>query len=34
VLTGISRAAEFAAAEPPPTWVFEDLTALLAAWQG
>lgn len=34
VLTGISRAAEFAAAEPPPTWVFEDLIALLAAWQG
>lgn len=34
VLTGISRAAEFAAAEPPPTWVFEDLTSLLPAWQG
>jgi 4-nitrophenyl phosphatase len=34
VLTGISSAAEFAAAEPPPTWVFEDLTSLLPAWQG
>jgi 4-nitrophenyl phosphatase len=34
VLTGITSAAEFAAADPPPTWVFEDLQALLAAWQG
>mgnify|MGYP001767187777 CR=1 FL=1 len=33
VLTGISSAAEFAAADPPPTWVFADLVALLAAWQ-
>ncbi len=33
VLTGISSAAEFAAANPPPTWVFEDLAALLAAWR-
>lgn len=33
VLTGISRAAEFAAAAPP-TWVFEDLVALLGAWRG
>lgn len=33
VLTGISRAAEFAAAAAPPTWVFEDLVALLGAWR-
>jgi ribonucleotide monophosphatase NagD (HAD superfamily) len=33
VLTGITSAAEFAAVDPPPTWVFEDLRALLAAWQ-
>ena len=33
VLTGITSAAAFAAADPPPTWVFEDLAALLAAWQ-
>ncbi len=33
VLTGISTAEEFAAADPPPTWVFADLTELLAAWQ-
>lgn len=34
VLTGVSTAAEFAAADPPPTWVFEDLRGLLAAWRG
>jgi 4-nitrophenyl phosphatase len=34
VLTGISSAAEFAAADPSPTWVFADLVALLAAWEG
>jgi 4-nitrophenyl phosphatase len=33
VLTGITSAAAFAAADPPPTWVFQDLAALLAAWQ-
>lgn len=34
VLTGISSAAEFAAADPPPTWVLDDLQALLEAWKG
>lgn len=33
VLTGITTAKEFAAADPKPTWVFEDLVALLAAWR-
>ncbi|MFZ2486824.1 MAG: HAD-IIA family hydrolase [Anaerolineae bacterium] len=33
VLTGISSAAEFAAADPAPTWVFAGLPELLAAWQ-
>lgn len=33
VLTGVTSAAEFAAADPPPTWVFADLAELLAAWQ-
>ena len=33
VLTGISTAQEFAAADPPPTWVFPDLVALQRAWQ-
>jgi len=33
VLTGISRAEEFAAANPPPTWMFPDLVALQRAWQ-
>lgn len=32
VLTGISTADELAAADPPPTWIFADLTELLAAW--
>jgi 4-nitrophenyl phosphatase len=32
VLTGVTGAAEFAAANPAPTWVFDDLHALLAAW--
>ncbi|MER2598965.1 MAG: HAD-IIA family hydrolase [Caldilineales bacterium] len=34
VLTGISHAAEFAAADPPPTWMLADLQALLEAWAG
>jgi 4-nitrophenyl phosphatase len=34
VLTGITGAQEFAAANPPPTWVFADLEALLEAWHG
>jgi 4-nitrophenyl phosphatase len=32
VLTGVTAAAEFAAANPAPTWVFDDLHALLGAW--
>jgi ribonucleotide monophosphatase NagD (HAD superfamily) len=34
VLTGITTAEEFAAADPPPTWVFPGLEELLAAWRG
>lgn len=34
VLTGISSAEEFAAANPPATWVFPGLEELLAAWLG
>lgn len=34
VLTGVSSAAEFAAGNPPPTWVFPDLVTLAQAWQG
>ena len=33
VLTGISSAEVFASATPPPTWVFQDLRAVLEAWQ-
>lgn len=32
VLTGITSAAEFAIASPPPTWVFQGLNELLVAW--
>lgn len=32
VLTGITSAAEFAVADPAPTWVFQDLRELLAAY--
>lgn len=33
VLTGVTTAEAFNAAHPPATWVFKDLTELLAAWQ-
>ena len=33
VLSGVTTAEEFAQADPPPDWVFEDLAALLAAWR-
>lgn len=33
VLTGISPAEVFRHADPPPTWVFDDLRGVLAAWQ-
>lgn len=33
VLTGITSAEEFAAADPPPTWIFPDLLSLLEAWR-
>jgi len=33
VLSGVTTAEEFAQADLPPDWVFEDLAALLAAWR-
>jgi 4-nitrophenyl phosphatase len=33
VLTGITTAQEFAAADPSPTWVFPDLVVLQHAWR-
>jgi 4-nitrophenyl phosphatase len=33
VLTGVTTAEVFASADPPATWVFEDLPELLAAWR-
>ena len=34
VLTGASTAEQFAAMQPPPDWVFEDLVALDRAYFG
>ena len=33
VLTGISSAEVFASSDPPPTWTFSDLRAVLEAWR-
>jgi len=33
VLCGVTTAEQFAAANPPPDWIFEDLADLLKAWR-